>query len=117
MDPTAKKLWIDALRSGVYVQVCGVMRDEKREKENITPDMKKNDMCVMGVLADVALRNSDLPYTVESWGKFAMNNTAPTDKTLQWAGINVSVMNKLMGDNDAEKMTFDEFANYIEKNL
>jgi hypothetical protein len=47
MNPEAKKLWIEALRSGEYQQTRSVLHDD-------------NGFCCLGVLCDVAMKNWDI---------------------------------------------------------
>lgn len=113
MNPVAKELWIGALTDGSHKQVCGFM------KKNPPGNTGIKNMCVMGVLADVALKYSGLEYTKENWYEFA-NSTWPTERTLKWAELSKEQARKLVQFNDAEKKnrkTFAEFAEYIKENF
>lgn len=118
-------MWVEALRSGKYKQICNMMRDTRMNDEGYEaiPDVnpKNNNMCVMGVLADLALISSHLKYDLTNWKKFSEYNDGPTTRTLEWAGLTGEEANKLIEYNDGigevETKTFKEFANYIEKNL
>lgn len=125
MDPKAKRLWVQALRSGKYIQICGAMRGTCQvidmsssgvERQKEVPDMTYKNMCVMGVLADVALENSGLKYSMENWNKFAYGDI-PTDRTLKWAGMDEDVMDQFMSENDSKLKTFEDFADEIEERL
>lgn len=113
LKPYAKKLWVDALRSGNYAQVCDRMIADDEQ----IGSKKCKGMCVMGVLADVAMRDSGLPMNYLTWREFARGNEEPTNRTLQWAGLDISTMVKMIDENDKRVKTFDQFAQYIEENL
>lgn len=113
MNEKPKQLWINALKSGQYKQYCGAMIDEDLEElEGLK--CEKKSMCVMGVLAHVALEAANLKLTLANWKKFSDNNEYPTDRTVKWAGLSWDEVEKLIDTNDARKMTFKEFANHIE---
>lgn len=113
MKPYARKLWADALRSGNYIQVC----DRMIENDDDVGKKCGKGMCVMGVLADVALRDSGLAITYDNWREFSSGNEDPSTRTINWAGLSIDTVQKMISDNDAGRKTFDEFAQYIEENL
>ncbi len=118
MNKKVKKLWVDALNSGKYKQICGYMRDVvPGAKDDTEIDMSRKSMCVMGVLAEVALEQSGLKYTSENYLKFASGNDYPSNKTMEWAGLTSKQVEKLIAANDGNKMTFEDFAEHIQKTL
>jgi hypothetical protein len=115
MDPEAKRLWVDALRSGKYPQGFDALLKNK------------NGYCCLGVLSEIypgALNKevllvnetckfgdevSLLPSEVARWAGFSTDNPviAKTDNSLICAST----------ANDILKMTFEEIADAIEENL
>lgn len=126
-------MWVEALRSGHYKKICGAMREEKSpitgedyevlDKFGTLPDMspKNNNMCVMGVLADLALKDSGLKPTVKNWIKFASCDEQPSERTIEWAGLETADrdgrIQNMIEDNDSKAKTFRDFADYIERNF
>lgn len=116
MKSRAKKMWVEALTSGEYKQICSYMRDVDDNEKPVMAEENKN-MCVMGVLADLALRDAGLKITQANWTKFAGHNEAPTERTLEWAGLEKSNAHDMIDLNDEDSMSFKEFAKYIKENL
>src|SRR5579859_644230 len=137
MDPNAKRLWIEALRSGEYNQTTGVL-------ERIYDDDGRVANCCLGVLCRVAIKAGlDLPTlntpllnpkktrTVRlgkegirsGYDYYSPEYSALPSEVLAWAGLNDP--NPLVGSpaalslaerNDAGA-TFEEIADLIEKYL
>lgn len=131
MKTKIKQKWINALTSGEYKQICSFMRGTKEVKNGTRNQLtgrkythdeadmspKNNHMCVMGVLADLAFRESGLNRTVKNWLKFADDNEWPSKRTLEWAGLEDKRIDDLVSSNDKSSRTFKELARYIDKNL
>lgn len=97
MEKKLKAKWIEALRSGSFVQARGFLKNS-------------DGHCCIGVLAEV----QGMPWS----------RMGPTDSDLQtsWlptgyrGGLSTDQMNDLANMNDGGK-TFPEIADYIEENL
>lgn len=120
MKPEIKEKWTEALTGGKYHQVCFYLRDVVQSDSSL---MESRSMCVMGVLADLALIDSGLKYTENNWKKFADGNEGLTERTLTWAGLTPGDVNHLILQNDGNVLkrttskTFRELAEYIKENL
>lgn len=116
MKAKAKKLWIEGLTNGTYKQICSFMREtEYKDGQDIPKTNGKNNMCVMGVLADIAMRDAGFSITLENWIKFSNRNEEPSARTLEWAGLTKSQSDKMIDYNDGKEKTFAEFAEYIKE--
>jgi hypothetical protein len=107
MNPELKKLWLEALRSGNYEQTRFYLRFG-------------DGYCCLGVLCDLHpdvdwIRNISecafYPFGVEERD---LGNLP--DKASSWSGLTNDQKNILMSMNDWGK-SFEEIADYIEKNL
>lgn len=116
MDPTFKKQWIVALRSGEYEQTDGVLRS------------RDGRYCCMGVAANL--------LNPEGWQERSMTDDASyqqcigfqnssdikvtsgslEDETLVSLGLTYGQQETLIAKNDAGE-TFLDIADYIEKEL
>lgn len=111
MDLTAKKQWVDALRSGKYPQGHETLR---------TLDDK---FCCLGVLADVlrpdgwVLVEGPTRYGPAHW-EYEGNPALLDD---DFAGLRLHTQRVLASKNDGlddeREHSFAEIADYIEKNL
>lgn len=99
MDAAIKAKWVEALRSGVYSQCAGELR-------------QGGAYCCLGVLCNiVGMSNDDW----ESW-RHVVNPPPITEQGLHGAGTYPSPANKLAQMND-KGASFAEIADYIEANL
>jgi len=112
MNPAVKKIWIDALRSGLY----------KQGKHQLRISLDR--FCTLGVLCnlhaqahpEIAAKQTNL---YEYLGEFGI---LPVE-VMKWAGLTgqgPSVYTKIGSIsylNDSEEMTFDEIADVIEEYL
>lgn len=57
MDTEVKKLWIEALRSGKYLQCVGKLHDYVDIEDSLVPESDRHSYCCLGVLCDLALQN------------------------------------------------------------
>ena len=135
MDKSYKQAWVNALRSGKY-------RQGKRGLHN----SMKDTYCCLGVLCDIAVQRGDLgrykdatgsrwyvfmrPLPRKFFGLFK-RKTVNTDElscslyetvTLpDWLANQLNIENyqvtRLIDMNDGQNSSFDEIANYIEKEL
>lgn len=116
MNPTVKKLWVDALRSGEYIQTTNNLR-------------AGSCFCVLGVLCDLYHKHVGGSKWVQTgaytYSFMVGSNTTPTTlprAVQEWAGFKCSLPQfgpcndnaspSSMNDNGA---TFEEIANEIEK--
>ena len=108
MNRERVQLWVDALRSGEYVQGAEYLRDDGKH-------------CCLGVAMEVALKHgAQLPaHVFPSWGNEVMN-----DWTAEWYGGLDNDPNLLLADgreapashcNDVLDLTFAEIADGIER--
>ncbi len=100
MKPEIKELWVEALRSGKYIQGTGQLRiaDEKH--------------CCLGVLTEIC--------PIVDINNYAEEGFLPNE-VLTWSGINTAegqynISNCLTVDNDNGK-SFKEIADIIEKHF
>lgn len=100
-----KERWIEALRSGKYAQGQGALRKVAR-----------NEYCCLGVLCDLCdpSRWTDTNSVDVYWYDGVSN--LPPQKVQHAVGMDQLVTDKLAVMNDGGA-TFDQIANYIEKNL
>lgn len=110
-----KQRWIDALRSGTYKQLMGFLR-------------KNNCFCATGVLCDLYAQEKQIEWELDIGHSGRMSilgvwGAAP-DEVLDWAGCGVedrTIQYPLKLDAVSRKNdnghTFEELANYIEKEL
>lgn len=93
---TLKAKWLEALRSGKYEQGIGYL-------------CRDNKYCCIGVLADV----KGLPFKMQggqkiyNMGEYTYGGTLP----------DVPHSSVLINMNDSETRSFNEIADYIEKNI
>jgi hypothetical protein len=97
MNPKAKKLWLEALRSGEFQQGMGSMRNRGKH-------------CCLGVLQEVAIKEG-----VRFEPDWEANSTVP-DEVEYWAKLDIYDQESLANLND-EGATFDEIAACIEHGL
>ena len=126
MNHRVKRLWLDALRSGDYMQGQGVLTQRTPEGGLLH--------CCMGVLCDLAVKAGVVDPPVEPvvgssvlrWHAeyFDYYNTVfPPTVVQEWAGIErehveaVPIATYLSRLNDQCDWTFDQVADWIEENL
>jgi hypothetical protein len=108
MNPSVKRRWVRALRSGRYTQIRSRLRKGDR------------NMCCLGVLCDVV--------DPQGWGyvspHFDLNpnwhrgeETEPSVATLARAGFGYDEIDLLIEANDKYRWSFEDIANYIEAML
>lgn len=104
MDKEIKAQWLEALRSGAYQQTRGHLKD-------------LDGYCCLGVLCDIVQPDR---WVEEEVGKFSMNyytSCLPTEVRHKVDMPGDGTTGKLMGMNDASKLSFDEIADWIEEYL
>lgn len=114
MDQSVKRLWIEALRSGKYIQTFYSLRDIVG---------KAKCYCALGVLVAVAEKQG-VEIEKGTWMGVAL-----PPNIQQWAGLSTSVpeiksrvfdnqvQNSIMALNDTVKLIFSEIADIIEADL
>lgn len=113
MDPELKSKWIEALKSGDYLQTQGRLYAGD-DLENGKPCM-----CCLGVLEAVCGTNKyEMEY--KEMPSDLTDSKSPADVLMQLVPVTVvvseSLGSKLAGMNDSGK-SFDEIADYIKENL
>lgn len=110
MNPQVKEKWIEALRSGEYIQDVAHLRTN-------------SGYCCLGVLTDLYFKETGSPD--EQWepacgGKYywakGLDTTPPTTVCF-WADISQNTEDVLIQMNDKEGRSFSEIADYIQENL
>lgn len=110
MNPAIKKLWIDALRDGRYVQGFFALRH--------------GDLyCCMGVLTDLYLKKSGLEWEDKGNGKYVFEKTGGflPPSVQKWAKLrdqNPELQGKKLSLwNDDVELSFKEIAKKIDKSF
>jgi len=101
MNQKIKKKWVDALRSGKYLQGTGFLLDEGR-------------YCCLGVLCDV-VDTSKWWYGIYS--TYEGHSGALPPFVMGEAGLSGDVEHMLIQVNDEAKYSFNEIADWIETHL
>lgn len=116
MNSETKELWLKALRSGNYGQSKYHLHDE-------------NGYCCLGVLLDCYMQSPDNKmkwrkaevgsiYWFDDSSWYCIAFLPNTRQFRQWTGdLSRKDQRILSRMNDAECKTFDQIANWIEKNL
>lgn len=101
MNEELKRKWVNALFSGEYKQGRGALRGGENNDE----------FCCLGVLCDI--------YDSSFWDGFLydVNDCTLPDFILEATNLKVSNESDLINLNDAEKLSFEEIARWIEVNL
>jgi hypothetical protein len=119
MNSLYKQPWLDALRSGKFDQGCTYLK--RKRKDTIVH-------CCLGVLEDINGRIKNETYSLDRglYGNCNLdlgfyNTVDNTNYTLsvdalKKYGISSIALNQLIGMNDGGR-SFDEIADWIEKNL
>lgn len=121
MNPEVKEAWIQALRSGDYVQ------GQYHLRQQVPGDDQEEDRyCCLGVLCDLALKEGvlkpqDVFISAHFTGSYVYGGTTsfPPPKVRQWAGIapGNDDIGKLSDMNDSYMKSFDDISDYIEREL
>jgi hypothetical protein len=101
MNTELKQKWVEALRSGEYRQIRGRLNDYD------------NGYCCLGVLCKVAGYEVIGTNILEN-EKIVVENYIAIDNLIKDDSYDVSYFIQL---NDNNRYTFDEIAEYVEKNL
>jgi hypothetical protein len=99
MNPEIKTKWIEALRSGKYRQVMGVLK-------------RGQGYCCLGVLREIVR-----PGDTSSLGNDGQMLTDEFLGACGWGWSGACVPTTLASRNDDGEHTFAQLADYIEKNL
>ena len=114
MNSTIKQLWINALRSGEYVQGKTVLRDQN------------NQYCCLGVLTDLYAKEFSIPWQYDDdsnaykFGDEEFSSTYLTPSVMQWSELdsfNSPVQDSTLATLNDNGKTFGEIADLIEKYL
>jgi hypothetical protein len=110
MDPTYKRRWIKALRSGQYPQTTGRLHIKtntivKPAARTEVYDTRPAGYCCLGVLYQV----------VEGYPPECGDRLAPS--MLEKVKLNTTIQSRLVSMNDAERKSFDQIADWIEDYL
>lgn len=101
MDAKLKAKWIEALRSGKYVQTTEWCFRNENEEGTMC-------YCAMGVLADI-IDPTRRYYTM--W----MDDVCLPKSVLEEIGLSSEVQSKVMNMNDTYGNSFEDIAKYIEE--
>lgn len=130
MNPEIKKQWVEALRSGEYVQGHRTLaRIDVQPTDAIPIEEMPVSYCCLGVLCELATKAGIV--TKHRMGDEYWYNSSSTylpDNVVVWAGIDSFNPNNplvrtgkettfLAVVNDSEGVSFDEIANIIEEQL
>jgi len=103
MNKEIKKIWVQALRSGLYEQTTGELTDGE-------------GYCCLGVLCDIAAMNG----LVQS----ACHPFSPDEAIRMWSGLEIDTtvdfngVNKYLSQvNDDDRQDFHQIADIIEEQL
>jgi hypothetical protein len=117
MDPKAKALFIEALRSGRYPQTSHILCRRSVGTGQVI------GFCCLGVLGEVA-KLAGVKVKIRESGPIKTydgSSTSPPSVVREWAGLTKmgpgSATNRLMEMNDLEKKSFDLIADWVEVNL
>lgn len=119
MNRELKQKWVEALRSGEYLQAQERLKSEEWDEETEKPTGKES-YCCLGVLLDIwgEGRWEDFEYAyTDSIGDTCYVDTELNTDLLEEIGLGYSIQNKLIEMNDTENLSFNEIAGYIEQNL
>lgn len=103
MNPEAKRVWVNELRSGRYRQTRQALRYD-------------DGFCCLGVLCDLsgaAEWGTQTSYGADYGGSY---DYLP-DSVGKWAGLGGDTARHLAELNDEQEMTFAKIANWIERHL
>ena len=115
MNPIIKQRWVEALRSGNYIQGTGFLRQDR----DGTPGDK---WCCLGVLCDLAAQDGyghwegDSIVGVYVDGLEHKVETMPSDLILEWSGVAATDADALANMNDNGD-SFATIAEHIEGSL
>ncbi len=116
MDQKIKKLWLEALRSGVYQQSTSALYYAGSEIDH-------SGYCCLGVLCDVTGNGYFDPHAPDSrsWGLPTGNSngmalTLPHELREEF-GIEAGADDMLAELNDGRRLTFAQIADWIEASL
>lgn len=104
MKAEIKRRWLNALRSGRYVQTKSRLR-------RTDPDTFGRSYCCLGVLCDIQLSDARR----ESWFQENSRKAAPSYEFS--ADLSDDEIGTLMHLNDSLEQNFDQIANWIEENI
>jgi hypothetical protein len=115
MNPKVKALWIDALRSGEYVQGKNYLQLD-------------GEYCCLGVLCEIAVKAGVISKDIRQSGSIAYDGKTTTlpEGVVQWSGVQDEWGDFTNGDgfrdslvmlNDSGEYDFRDIANVIEKHF
>jgi len=109
IDPDAKAKWVAALRSGNYKQGQGCLMAPFKQ------------FCCLGVLAtEMGIKTRKTSFSSSSNYKqfvFPDGDIRQYDVPAGFCGLTEKQIDRLTDMNDEQHMTFDQIANWIQKNL
>lgn len=113
MNQEVKKKWIEALRSGKYKKGKGFLKLRYSSDEILH--------CSLGVLCQLAeneliIKSEEVPL---SFGLFSFDDCCAGTPylVLNWAELPVDISQEIWKMNDEKNLSFNEIADWIEKNL
>jgi len=116
MNSEWKAKWLEALRSGDYKQVAGMLKGQG--EDGVV------GYCCLGVLAEINNKLEPIEEalgTPKAWqvnqGGVINSIYLPENLARDEYGLGFRAQQQLANMNDKDKMSFDEIANWIEENL
>jgi hypothetical protein len=106
MKPEIKKLWVEALESGLYEQGTEYLKHIYSSKV---------EHCCLGVLCEVKAKKAHKKLNLDLMRK-SEDIEMLNEETLRWAGLDDIVQKKLVNFNDDGK-SFRWIASYIRRYL
>jgi hypothetical protein len=107
MNPTVKKQWLEALRSGKYQQGNGRLRSSRDGVDRF---------CCLGVLCDLLEPESWTETSVPGFYRHSIHEGYPGSTVLESAGLEHDQCQILASMNDNGK-SFEDVAQFIEVTL
>lgn len=112
MNPDLKGPWLEALRSGEYLQGPGALRRDSAAGVSF---------CCLGVLSEVAVAAGKVVFTpmtgYKAPGDAYHCDAMPSSEMNRVFGITDGTAGALAGMNDTDGKSFAEIADWVEENL
>jgi len=119
MKAEVKKMWVDALESGEYLQTAGCLLELKSDGDCA--------FCAVGVLVDLYVRDTYAEWQFENDDEFGYMNgyyMILPPEVAEWAGISnddrhlIEIADDgVVGMNDSHCMPFGKIAGFIKEKL
>ena len=108
--------WLKSLRSGEYDQIQGCLREceygDFDDDLDTAVVLKVNGYCCLGVLQDLAVKDGGPGWNTKDG--VTDDDGAPSDKIIDFMGLDSAMVTHLIELNDEEGKSFAEIADVIE---